>query len=289
VNKDYYKILGLDKSASAEQIKKAYRKLAATHHPDKTGGDDSKFKEITEAYEILSDATKKSQYDNFGTTGDFGGGQPGQGGFGGFDFDFSGGFNVDLNDILGSFFGGGFGRISPIEIAIAIDFMEAALGTEKEISLRVLDMRTNNRVSEAIKIKIPAGINDAQTIRIDHKGNIGKNGDRGDVYVQIRVREDKRFNRRGSDLISEVTIGMTDAALGKEIKIEGLTGSFNLKIPAGTQPEQIIKVSGRGIVKLNSRSHGDHLVVVHVNIPTNLSSKQVKALEDFTKIKKGFW
>lgn len=294
MGKDYYKILGLERSASTDEIKKAYRKLAVLHHPDKNGGDDSKFKEISEAYEVLSNPEKKSQYDQFGSVG--GGSAESGGGFGGFGFDFSssaggGGFGFDLNDILGSFFGGGFGgRVAPIEIAVAIDFIESVYGTEKEISLRPLDQRNNQRFNQNLKIKIPAGIADTQTIRVDRKGNIGRNGDRGDVYVQIRVREDSRFVRRGNDLISEITIDMVDAALGTKVEVEGIDGKFKLMVPPGTQPEQIIKVSGRGVPVLNSKKTGDQLIVVHVRIPNNLSSKQKKLLEEFSHTKgKRFW
>lgn len=292
MEKDYYKILGIERSASAEEIKKAYRKLAVQYHPDKNNGDDSKFKEISEAYEVLSTPEKKSQYDQFGSTGG-----SGNSGFEGFGFDFSGasgasgGFGFDLNDILGSFFGGGFGgRVSPIEIALAIDFIDSIYGADKEISLRPLDQRNNQRFNQNIKIKIPAGIADTQTIRIDRKGNIGRNGDRGDVYVQIRVREDKRFIRRGNDLISEITIEMTEATLGTRVEIEGINGKFKINIPAGTQPEQIIKITGKGVPILNSKKTGDQLVIVHVRIPGNISSKQKKLLEEFASIKgKRFW
>jgi DnaJ-class molecular chaperone len=212
--KDYYEILGVKKDATKDEIKKAFRKLAIKYHPDKGDGDEAKFKEINEAYEVLSDDKKKTAYDQFGHNANASGagfGQEGQGfggfnaqGFDGMGFDFSN-FSSEgggLNDIFEMFFGGGFRDATRnIEITITIDFVEAISGTTKEISLRVSNQQTGERKSETIKVKIPAGIDDGQTLRLAGRGEVGKDGSRGDVFVHVQIRPDKRFIREGANII----------------------------------------------------------------------------------------
>lgn len=295
-DKDYYQTLGVKKEASAAEIKSAYRKLALQYHPDKNKGDkasETKFKEITKAYEVLSDPQKKQAYDQFGHSafeqgggagGPFGGaGGPfgGQGGrqgpftytytqggnMGGFDF---GGFS-DPFDIFEQFFGGGgFGRAQRRPTySISIDFMEAVKGTAKRVNI---DGKTQT-------VKIPAGIDNGQRIRFSSY----------DVIVD--VNEDKRFKREGYDVVTEEEVSFPQAALGTDINVETVQGDVKLKIPSGTQPGTIIRLSKKGIPYVNSSNTGDHYVKVKVVIPKNLSSKQKDLLKEFegTPKKKGWF
>jgi molecular chaperone DnaJ len=363
--RDFYDILGVSKSASADEIKRAYRKLAMEHHPDKHGGDDAKFKEIGEAYETLKDPQKRAAYDQLGQAGaqgnPFGGaGGPGAGGFGGQGFE-----GFDFSDILNQFMGGagGFGgqqsrgpaRGRDLEIVLTIDFMEAVTGAEKEISLSLDDVCEHchgagaepgtkvktcdtckgqgqvrrvqqtilgaiqqvatchvcdgkgkipekvcticrgsgvMRRQKAINLKIPAGIDDGATMRLTGKGAAPKGGGtKGDLYVQIRVRSDKRFERHGTNIHSEVIIPMAEAALGTEIEVETVDGAVTLKVPAGTQSGKVFKLSDQGMPSLGGRGRGDHLVTVTVETPTKLSAKQRELLEQFSTEggKKGFF
>ncbi len=304
--RDYYEVLGVNKGAGKDEIKKAFRKAAVEHHPDK-GGDEAKFKEINEAYEVLSDDQKKAAYDQFGHAAgahQAGGGAGGFGGdpFGGFgggpggfnvDFDFSGmgGQGGNLNDIFEMFFTGARNRARDVEISITIDFYEAVSGTTKEISLRIMDRQKNERKNETVKVKIPAGIDDGQSIRLDGKGEIGAGGTRGSLYVHVRVRPSREFERHGADIISRAKVGMVDAALGTTIDVKTLEGSVKVKIPSGTQHGKVIKLSGKGIPLINSSRHGDHLIEVTVEVPTKLSAKQKKLLEQFRNESshRGFW
>jgi molecular chaperone DnaJ len=301
--RDYYEVLGVDKSATADEIKKAFRKKAVELHPDR-GGDEAKFKEANEAYEVLKDPQKRQAYDKFGHAagadqagGGYGGGNPFGAGFGGFQgqgfdpneirFDFGGG----INDIFDMFFRGQQNRTRDVEIAVVIDFDEAVKGSTKELSLRVADNKSGGRKQENIKIKIPAGIDSGQAIKLEGKGEINQNGDRGDLYVRVQVRPDARFEREGSNIITKAQIDMVDAALGVEIDVETITGKVKLKVPAGTQPGKILKLSSKGMPIINSDRHGDHYVVVEISVPTKLSSKQKEALKEYrlNSKKKRFW
>ncbi|MFI5240183.1 MAG: molecular chaperone DnaJ [Candidatus Saccharimonadia bacterium] len=348
---DYYDILGVSKSATDAEIKRAYRKLALQYHPDKTGGDDTKFKQIGEAYEVLSDTQKRASYDQFGHNNPFSGaaGNGGAGsaqGFGGFDF--GGGQGFDMSDILNQFmggFGGGGGSQRAgrdIEVGVDLKFEEAVFGIEKEFSYELQDQcdrchgttaepgtklkqcstcqgtgqvtsvqqtilgairqsRPCNtchgrgeipekpctrcsgkgiiRHTKTITVKIPAGIDHGNTIRIGGAGEAIQGGRQGDLYVHIRIKPDKRWTRQGQNILSEATISMIDAALGTQIPVETVDGKLNLRIPAGTQSGKIIKLSDRGVPFGNRR--GDHLVAVRVEIPTKLTSRQKELLEEF--------
>jgi len=298
--RDYYEVLGLDKTAGEDEIKKAFRKQAIKHHPDK-GGDETAFKEVNEAYEVLSNSQKRQAYDQMGHAAgaqQAGGGNPFGGAAGGaspfgdgaqFDFSgFSGG--AGMGDIFDMFFRGAQNQARDVEIAVTIDFMEAAEGTTKELSLRVTDRKAGGRKQEDIKIKIPAGIDDGQSIKLDGKGEISAQGSRGDLYVHIRVRPHKSLRREGQNIISETTIDMAGAALGCEATVETLKGDVVVKIPAGTQPSKVVKLSGKGLPIIGSSSHGDHLILIHIEIPKKLNSKQRKALEDYSKASQHrFW
>ncbi len=358
---DYYEVLGVKKDASDGEIKKAFRKAAVKYHPDKEGGDEAKFKEINEAYEVLKDKEKRQRYDQFGHAGvggngGFGGGNPFEG-FGGFNgqnvhFDFGGG---DFGDIFSSFFGGGAGRSNrqnkgrDVEVELAIKFKEAIFGVEKEISLDLEDIcdhckgdgaepghnhqtcsackgagqinqpirtlfgtinqtqtcyecqgkgkvpekkctvcggKGTRRQNQSIKLKIPAGISDGATIRLSERGEAIVGGQKGDLYVNINVKPDKKFTREGDIILSEEEIDMVDAALGTEIEVKTVDGTVTMKIPAGTQSGTDFKLSGHGVPHLRDDSRGPQIVRVIVKTPTRLSKKQKELLKNFKSAKK---
>ena len=295
--RDYYEVLGVAKGASQDEIKKAFRKKAIELHPDR-GGDEAKFKEANEAYEVLSNPEKRQAYDQFGHAAgadQAGGGQNpfGQGNpFGdGVQFDFSGFGGGGMGDLFEMFFRGAQNQTRDVEIALTIDFMDAARGTTKELSLRVADRKSGGRKQEDVKVKIPAGIDDGQSIKLEGKGEVNAQGQRGDLYVHIRVRPHKTLRREGPNLISEITLDMADAALGTEADIETLDGEVTVKIPSGSGHGKIVKISGEGLPIIGTTRKGDHLIVINVEVPKKLNSKQRKALEDYKKAssKKHFW
>jgi DnaJ-class molecular chaperone len=247
MNEDYYKILGVSKTASADEIKKAYRKLALQYHPDrnKTKEAEEKFKEVTKAYEVLSDQGKRQTYDQFGAAAFEQGGPSGQGPFGGFGgfgqqqqgrygpftytystnqgpegFDF-GGFS-DPFEIFEQFFGGAspFGQRQRREVySLKIDFIEAVKGTQKKVNLG----------GKVQTIKIPGGVDDGSRVRF------------GDYDVILNVVPDKRFKRQGFDIVSDEEISFAQAALGTQLEVETVDGKVKLKIPSGTQPDTLIR------------------------------------------------
>ncbi len=288
--KDYYQLLGVTKTSSPEEIKRAYRKLALQYHPDRNKGKDSeaKFKEVTKAYEVLSDPAKKQSYDQFGhaafegaSAGGFGG--PGQGGpfgggfgqqqggpfsytystggDGGAGFDF-GGFN-DPFEIFEQFFGGSspFGARSQRRQAysLTLDFLEAVNGTTKKVTI---DGRSQT-------IKIPGGVDEGSRIRF------------GDYDIVVSVNSDKRFQREGFDIIGNKEISFAQAALGGEVTIETIDGDLKLKIPGGTQPGTAIRLRGKGVPHLHGSGRGDHYVRIKVTVPKHLTRKQKELLEEF--------
>ena len=293
--RDYYEVLGLSKGATEEEIKKAFRKQAIKHHPDK-GGNEDDFKEINEAYEVLGNPQKRQAYDQFGHAAgadQAGGGNPFGGGgspFGdGAQFDFSG-FGGGMGDIFDMFFRGAQNQTRDVEIAITIDFMEAVEGATKEISLRIADNQSGNRKQENVKIKIPAGIDDGQSIKLEGKGEVNSQGQRGDLYVLVRVRPHKSLRRDGANIISEITVDMVDAALGVEVDIETLKGMLTVKIPSGSQPGRVVKLSDKGLPILGTNRLGDHLIIINVVVPNKLNSKQKLALEQYRKsTKRHLW
>ncbi len=286
--KNYYEVLGVSKNASADEIKRAYRKLALEHHPDKNkaAGAEDKFKEINQAYEVLSDPQKKSQYDQFGHDAFTGAGGAGAGGpFGGFGgaqgrqgpftytyttngegFDF-GGFS-DPFDIFEQFFGGGspFGRQRPA-YSLQISFMEAIKGIEKKVNIN----------GKAKTIKIPSGVGDGSRIRFD------------DFDVVISVSPHPYFVREGANIISEKEISIIEATLGGVVDVETIDGKVKLKIPEGTQPGALIRLKGHGVTHLRGKGHGDHFVRIRVIVPTKLKGRQKELLREFQKENSKGW
>lgn len=298
--RDYYEVLGVSKNASDDEIKKAYRKLAVKYHPDKNPGDkeaEARFKEINEAHDVLSDKQKRARYDQFGHAGvggasgnPFAGGNP----FGnGRDFNFNGqSFNFDFGgggfeDILGSLFGFGGGarrarRGADYQTTVTLSFEEAIFGATKMVSVN----------GENLKVKIPAGIDDGMSIRLNGKGGEPPEGstERGDLYVRIHVRPHKSLTREGAIILSEKVVSMVDAALGCEVEVETVDGSVTMKVPAGTQSGTPFKLSGHGVPFRSDGDRGPHIVTIIVETPRNLSKRQKELLEEFRSTKKrGFW
>ncbi len=298
--KDYYEVLGVGKNASDDEIKKAYRKLAVKYHPDKNPGDkeaEVKFKEISEAHEVLSDKQKRARYDQFGHAGVGGaggsaGGNPfanGNYSFNGQSFNFDFGGSGGLDDILGSIFGFGGGARRPARgtdyrTTVVLNFEEAVFGTTKIITADGKDL----------KVKIPAGIDDGMSIRLSGKGGAApKGGTKGDLYVFVRVKPHKRLTREGNIILSDRVISMVDAALGTEVDVETVDGNVRMKVPAGTQSGTPFKLSGHGVPLMRSDGdRGPHIVTIIVETPKNLSKRQKELLEEFKNPKNkkhGFW
>jgi molecular chaperone DnaJ len=361
--RDYYEVLGVQKGASEEEIKKAYKKLARKYHPDMNPGDkeaEEKFKEVNEANEILSDPEKKSRYDQFGFAGvdpSYGAGAGGAGGgfgggFGGFDFG-------DLGDIFGSFFGGGFGggrqsnpnapmRGESIRESLTVDFVEAAFGCEKAVTVDreepcatchgngcakgttpevcstchgsgVVQTRRQTamgvfastnpcpkcggkgkiihqpcpdcrgagllRRRKTIKISVPAGIDNGQTISLRGQGHAGRNGGpAGDLLVTIMVRPHNIFRREGTSVFCEAPITFAQAVLGAELEIPTIDGKVKYSIPEGTQTGTVFRLKGKGIPSLNGRGRGDQYVTVTLETPRGLNKAQKEALKNFSEM-----
>jgi len=353
MKKDYYEILGVSRDASQEEIKKAFRKKALEYHPDKNGGDDTKFKEINEAYSVLSDPEKRKKYDQFGSADAFG--SAGASGFEGFDFGFGNGsmdgFEFDLGDIFGDIFGSGFSSHSrkkkkvgrDIEINLTLSFQEAILGAKKEIKIQ-RDLKCNHchgtgaepgtkyktcdtcngqgyivqiqrtpfgqiqsqtvcpncggegkipekicsqcngkgilRKDDYIKINIPAGVEDGQTLRVVGKGNEVKDGIPGDLYINISVENETEFQRKGNDLYLKKEISYPTAVLGGEINITWVDGSnLKIKIPEGTKSGMKFKVSGKGV-----KNKGDLYVEILISPPEKITKEYKKIVEKLAEL-----
>lgn len=284
MSKDYYKILGVEKNASQDDIKKAFRKLAHEHHPDKKTGNADKFKEANEAYGVLSDAQKRQQYDTFGSAGPQMGGS-GFGGFnaqdfGGFDFSqFSGGFGqggveFDLNDILGSMFGGGRTRQRRgrnILVDVELTFKESVFGADRELNVR-----------KGLKVHIPAGIEDGEVVRLSGAGEPMEGGIPGDLHVRIHVRNNTIWRKERYNLVTELPVKLSDALLGAEYLLATLDGDITLKIPEGVSHGEVLRVKGRG-VPIDKSHRGDALVVVRIVMPRKLSRDMKKKIEELKK------
>lgn len=348
---DYYKTLGLQKGASKDEVKKAFRKLAAQYHPDKKTGDEEKFKQISEAYAILGDEKKKAEYDTYGHAfqGGGGGGTGGAQGFGGFNWsDFKeqagdGGFEFNMGDIFGDMFGGG-GRQTrgrDISIDIELPFTEAVFGVTRKVLLtksntcehctgtgakRGTEQTTCNtcngngkvretrrsimgtfqtvractdcngtgkipkekceycrgvgvvRVEEEIEIRIPAGIENGEMIRMTARGEAIPHGTPGDLYIKIHVKPHKTIMRDGSTLTTKLHIKLSDALLGQTYTVETLDGALEIKIPEGVKNGELLRIKGKGVPTGSSR--GDFMVKIIIDLPQKLSKNARKLIEE---------
>lgn len=287
---DYYKILGIEKNAPADEIKKAFRKLAVKFHPDRNPDDkgaEDKFKEINEAYAVLSDPQKKEQYDTYGSSG-FHKQYSQEDIFR--NFDFNGTFK-DMGmgggeDIFSRFFGrGGRGGLrsgpqkgADLEMETDINFRDAAHGAEKLVAFR------RNGKREELKVKIPAGVDTGSKIRITGKGGQGEGGGtQGDLYLIIRVLNDPVFVRDGGDLFVDRLIPFSAACLGTSLDVPTLEGDKRIKVAAGTQPGTKIRLKGCGLKPFGSNYKGDLYVKISVHIPENLNGEQKKLMEELAK------
>lgn len=355
--KDYYELLGVHRNATDTDLKRAYRRLAHEYHPDKNQGNkasEEKFKEISEAYEVLSDAQKRAYYDQYGVAPGASGAGQGPG--------FGAGMGDIFGDIFEEFFGGSRGRSrattgDDLRYNLRISFDEAAFGTTTKIrvprwercpecdgtgakskdgivtctacrgagQIRVQQgffsmTRTCSRCGgegrvitdpcktcngkkrvereRTLSVKIPAGVETGNTIRLTGEGGLGAyGGPPGDLYVYLTVEEHSLFKREGQDVICDVPISFTQAALGTEIEVPTLTGNAKLKIPPGTQPGQVFKLRGKGFPYLRGSGTGDQLCKIIIEVPAKLTSKQKELLQEFdtlsgdnaTPITKGFF
>ena len=345
--RDYYEVLGVGRTTGADEIKKAYRKIALKCHPDRNPGDkgaEERFKEASEAYQVLGDAERRAQYDRFGHAA-FEQGT----GFGGFDFS-SGGFDDILGDLFGDFFGSprrGRSRTrrgEDLRYDLEISFEDAAFGAEKTVRIPRLvsceDCRGSGskngapretctacrgsgqlrfqqglfsiaktcgqcqgqgtvlhdpcrtcggagvvRQQHGLSVRIPAGVDTGSRLKLRGEGETGFNGGpAGDLYVVLHVREHPLFTRDGNDVICEVPIGFTQAALGAEIDVPTPHGKVKLKIPAGTQSGNVLRLKGKGVADVRGYGHGDALVHVVVETPKKLSARQRELLEEFARL-----
>lgn len=292
--KDYYKILGVDRKASDDDIRKAYRKLAKQYHPDYNPNNkqaEERFKEINEAYEVLSDSKKRSHYDRLGS--DYSQWQR-QGGPGNFNWEqyggFPGGARVNMED-LNDLFGGGGGAFSDFfQTIFGMGGRQSARsqpqGYQQELDITLEEaykgtMRLIESNGKQKRVRIPAGVRTGSKVRVAGAGPNGL-----DLYLIVQVADDSRFERRDSDLHTAATIDVFTAILGGEAEVETFEGRIKLNIPAGTQPEQVFRLAKRGMPHVrDQKEKGDLFVKIKVQIPKYLSSKQRELLEEVSKIK----
>lgn len=365
--RDYYEVLGVSKNASEDEIKKAYRSLAKKYHPDVNKASDAaeKFKEVNEAYEVLSDPQKRSTYDQFGFAG-MDGSQAGASGFSSAGFD-------DLNDIFSSFFGGGMGGFSSSSssrrsnspqrgndklMRVDISFMDACFGKTETFDINVEETcsrcngsganspsdietcptchgsgtvitqqrtfmgimqsqsvcpdcrgtgkkirkvcpqcsgRGYERKKTTVEVKIPAGIDSGQRLRVPGKGERGTNGGpNGDLYLQINVLPDDRFERQGKDIYISIPVTAVDATIGTTIDVPTIYGEVTMKIPAGTQDGTILKLKEKGVPDLHGGRNGDELCTVEITIDKKLTPREKELYSELQQLqnsngKGSFW
>lgn len=291
-DQDYYEILGLKKGASPDEIKKAFRKLAVKYHPDKNPGDkkaEDRFKEINEAYAVLSDPEKKSQYDQFGSAG-FRQRYSQEDIFRNFNSgDIFREFNLGSDDVFSRIFGmgGGFrqggGRSmsrkgQDFEMELSVSFMEAFSGGEKRVSY------SREGRSEELSVKIPPGIESGSRLRLAGKGGAGVGGGpSGDLYLDVLVREDSSYSREGADILFPQQITFSHACLGGSLDVTTLDGVKRIKVPAGIQPGTKIRLKGLGFPRGKGGARGDFYVVVQVKVPQTLTAEQKELIEKLSR------
>ncbi len=302
--KDYYQVLGVPRGAAADEIKKSYRRLAKQYHPDVNKGDkaaEEKFKDISEAYNVLSDPEQRKKYDMF-SQGGFGGAGPGgfswqQAAGGPQGFDFRQADMGDLGDLFSELFNMGgvrrkaprpeWGRAAGPEAPVNgqdtyadvdVDFEESIAGTERKISIRRGDK------VEKITVKVPAGVDNGSKVRIAGKGQPGFGGGRsGDLFLRIHVNPHPDFWREDADIYTEVPITIYDAVLGASVEVPTLDGHANMKVPSGTEGGQKFRLKGKGAPKLGEKGKGDEYVIVKIVPPRGMSSEERKTFEELAK------
>lgn len=360
--RDYYEILAVAKDADGETIKKAYRKLALQYHPDRNGGDkeaEEKFKEATEAYEVLRDADKRAAYDRYGHAGVKRGSSAGPGGFSGAGFGFEDALNIFMRDFGGfggfeDLFGGGGRRRGGVQkgkdlqVRLPITLAEVATGVRKTLKIKALDpcgtckgtgsadtegpitceacqgagqirrvQRSvfgqfvsatvcptcggegktiknpckkchgdgRERAERTVEVEIPAGVSSDNYLTLRAMGNAGpRGGPRGDVVVIIEVEDDPRFLRDGADLVYDLGVSFSQAALGQEVDVPTVHGEEKVKIPAGVQSGDVLTLRGKGLPHLGSPGRGDEHVRIHVWTPTELSPEQRELFRKLSEV-----
>lgn len=301
--KDYYAVMGVDRNASAKDIKAAYRRLARKYHPDVNPGDKSaedKFKELSEAYEVLGDKEKRSKYDQFGQYWQQAGqagqagqyGQPGGGaqpppgwdqGFGDFQYgtDTSG-----FSDFFDMLFGGARGRTGTrgqpwtpargrdLEYEIEVSLEEAFSSATKVFTLD----------GRRIEVKIPKGVRDGSRIRLAGQGEPSRGTEKGDLYLIVKMRPHPRFERKDNDLYTDVPVPYTTAALGGEVDVPTLTGKVSMKVPPGTSSGQTFRLAGQGMPHLRGTGRGDLFARVKITVPKALTQRERELLTELATL-----
>lgn len=290
---DYYQILGIPKGSDDKEIKSAYRKLARKYHPDVNPGDasaEAKFKQASEAYEVLSDPQKRKLYDQYGSNWEAIHNNPGAADFGGFNnvnFGDMGGFGSIFEQFFGGGGGGGGFRIQDTEVTQARDIErevelsieEIDQGTTRTLTYQTMDaQRTRGDIAtvpttKKVEVKIPAGIPDGKKLRVPSKGHAGINGRAGDLYVVVRWAKHDTFRLAGENLETDVPVSYLTAALGGEIRVPTLRGSVTMKIPAGTQSGQAFRLSSQGISRMNA-GRCDLMARIKITVPKSLSEQE---------------
>jgi len=325
-SRDYYEALGVTRDADEKEIKRAFRRLARKYHPDVNPGDkaaEQRFKEISEAYEVLRDPKKRSEYDRFGHLGDSwrqaAAGAPG--GWAGRttvgpDFDFSGfGGNLEdiLGDLLGSRRGSPFARGRPrrgqdIQAEVELTLEDAFRGVTREIALPIPQACPTCRGEgvlgqgsvctacggggqveqmKRLEVKIPAGVRTGSKVRVAGQGAPGPTGERGDLYLIPKLTPHRLFKRQGDDLHIEVPVTYSEATLGAEVEVPTLNGRVKMKLPPGASSGQRLRLAGRGMPHMRGGGRGDLYVRVHVVVPTDLSDEERELIERLGELRKG--
>ena len=324
--KDYYSILGVARSAPEKEIKQAYRRLARKYHPDVNPGDkaaETKFKEINEAYEVLSDPEKRKKYDQYGDQWQYAdqfakAGQGAQWDFnkGGTSTTFDFGDLGDLGDVFGGVFRGfgtgpgtarRYARAKSMEYPVEVTLEEAYHGTKRVLQLQAEEPCSvcggNGRVGRArcsscggsgrllrpkrLEVRIPPGVGDGSKVRIAGQGSQGYDGTKGDLFLVVKVLPHRMFERKGDDLHVEVPVSLITAMLGGEVGVPTLKGNVALKVPPETQNGKVFRLTGQGMPHLNDSSRGDIFAKVKVVLPTQLTPEEQQLFEQLRRQSRG--